>query len=41
MEIIYVIIGVVIGVVGVLFIDVDALAKTFVKKEQEFDDKSK
>ncbi len=39
MEFIYVIIGVVIGVVGALVLDVDSLSNLWAKKEEEFDAK--
>jgi len=40
MEFIYIIIGVVIGVVAVLFLGVDSISKKFTKREKEFDDKN-
>jgi len=40
MEFVYVIIGVVIGVVGVLMLDVDFFSKKVAKKEEEVDDKN-
>ena len=39
MEFIYVIIGIVIGVVAALFLDVDSLSNLFAKKEKTFDEK--
>ena len=40
MEFVYVIIGVIIGVAGALFLDIDSLSNIFAKKEKEFDDKN-
>ncbi len=39
MEIVYIVIGVVIGVGLGLFLDVGSLANIFAKKEEEIDDK--
>ncbi len=39
MEFVYVIIGVVIGVVGALVLDVDSLSNLWAKKEETFDSK--
>jgi len=39
MEFVYVAIGVVIGVVGVLLLDVDSLSKLWAKKEETLDEK--
>lgn len=39
MEFVYMGIGLVIGVVAMLFIDVDSLSNIFAKKEETFDDK--
>jgi len=39
MEFVYVGIGIVIGVVIVLFLDIDSLSNLFAKKEETFDDK--
>jgi len=39
MEFVYVGIGVIIGVVGILWLDVDGFSKKFAKKEEEFDAK--
>jgi len=39
MEFVYVGIGVVIGVVGVLLLDVDSLSKLWAKKEETLDEK--
>jgi hypothetical protein len=39
MALVYILIGIVIGVVGSLFLDVDALSNLFAKKEETFDDK--
>lgn len=39
MEILYVVIGVVIGVVAAIFLDVDSLSNLWAKKEEELDDK--
>lgn|GEM_PF-1314666 len=39
MEFVYIIIGIVIGVVAMLFIDVDSLSNLFAKKEEELDAK--
>lgn len=40
MEFVYVAIGVVIGVVGALILDVDSLSKLWARKEEKFDEKS-
>ncbi len=40
MEFVYIGIGIVIGVVGILFLDVDSVSKLFAKKEETFDDKA-
>lgn len=40
MEFVYVGIGVIIGVVGALFLDVDSFSKLFAKKEETFDEKA-
>lgn len=40
MELGYIIIGIVIGVVGALVIDVDSISNLFAKKEKDFDDKN-
>ena len=40
MEIVYIIVGAVIGVAAALFLDVCSLSKKFSKKEKEFDDKN-
>lgn len=39
MAIVYIIIGIVIGVIAMLMLDVDSLSNIFAKKEEEFDDK--
>jgi len=38
-EFVYVGIGIVIGVVGALFLDVDSFANKFAKEEEKFDSK--
>lgn len=40
MEFLYIGIGIVIGIVGILFLDVDSISKLFSKKEETFDDKA-
>lgn len=40
MEFVYMGIGLVIGVVAMLFLDVDSISNLFSKKEQTFDDKA-
>ena len=40
MELVYGIVGVIIGVALALFLDVDAIAAKFAKKEEEIDDKN-
>ncbi len=39
MEFVYVVIGIVVGVVGVLFLDVDKFSNKFAKEEEKFDAK--
>ncbi len=39
MEFVYVGIGIVIGVVGILFLDVDSISNLWAKKEETLDDK--
>ena len=39
MEIVYVVVGIVIGVVAAIFLDVDSLSNLWAKKEEEIDDK--
>jgi uncharacterized membrane protein YqgA involved in biofilm formation len=40
MEIVYIVIGIVIGVVASLFLDVNSWSRSFSKKEKEFDEKN-
>lgn len=40
MEIVYIVIGIVIGVVAAIFLDVDSLSNLWAKKEEELDDKA-
>jgi len=39
MEIVYIVIGIVIGVGAAIFLDVDFMSKKFSKKEEEIDEK--
>ncbi len=39
MEFVYIGIGIVIGVAGVLMLDIDSISNLFAKKEETFDDK--
>lgn len=39
MEFVYVVVGIVIGVVGALFLDVDKFSNKFAKEEEKFDTK--